>query len=99
MLWTVWLLDLLNYADWRDRHGTIILVVLSLSRIPCTNVTVHCYHAKARAHIGRSGRRGHVRSQTQITQFGAAPCGHRANQVSDHKTVLHAYLAWVGHVA
>jgi hypothetical protein len=42
---------------------------------------------------------GHVRSQTQITQFGAAPCGHRANQVSGHKTVLHAYLAWVGRVA
>jgi len=42
---------------------------------------------------------GHVRSQTEITQFGAAPCGHRANQVSDHKAVLHAYLAWVGHVA
>jgi hypothetical protein len=29
----------------------------------------------------------------------AIGCGHRANQVSDHKTVLHAYLAWVGHVA
>jgi hypothetical protein len=42
---------------------------------------------------------GRVRSQTEITQFGAAPCGQRANQVSGHKTVLHAYLAWVGHVA
>ena len=42
---------------------------------------------------------GPVRSQTQITQFGAAPCGHRANQVSGHKTLLHAYLAWVGLVA
>jgi hypothetical protein len=42
---------------------------------------------------------GHVRSQTQTTEFGAAPCGHRASQVSGHKTVLHACLAWVGHVA
>ena len=39
---------------------------------------------------------GPYRSQTQITQFGAAPFGHHSNQVSDHKTVLHAYLAWVG---
>src|SRR5580693_1576809 len=56
MLWIVWLLDLLNYADWRDQNGTITLVVLSLSRIACTNVTVHCYPAKAPTHIGTSGR-------------------------------------------
>jgi hypothetical protein len=42
---------------------------------------------------------GHVRSQTEITQLGAAPCGHLANQVSDRKAVLHAYLACGGHVA
>jgi hypothetical protein len=42
---------------------------------------------------------GHVCSQTEITQFGAAPCGHLANQVSDRKAVLHAYLACGGHVA
>jgi len=41
---------------------------------------------------------GHVPSQTEITQFGAAPCGHRASQVSGHKAVLHAYPAWAGHV-
>jgi hypothetical protein len=47
----------------------------------------------------RSGCRAMSVARPQITQFGAAPCGHRANQVSGHKTVLHAYLAWVGHVA
>jgi hypothetical protein len=42
---------------------------------------------------------GHVRGQTEITQFGATPCGDKSQPGSGRKAVLHAYLAWVGRVA
>ena len=40
---------------------------------------------RGRSNAPRLPDSGHVRSQTLITQFGAAPCGHRADQVSGHK--------------
>jgi hypothetical protein len=49
---------------------------------------MHRYTGAQRPLIGRTGRRsadGYARKHTQITQFGAAPGGHRADELADHK--------------